>query len=375
MKNKFIKSLTSITCLGLISVLLLTSPLATIKARAASYAVTPANGVLLTGNGAEIFTDANPATCINTVRANIPVQVTGQTTNGYWQVNIAGSTYYMHGTSLSMQQNTTALKQTSFDAKAALLMNVKTGQPIYAQGILDKVEPASTAKIMTVLLVVEAIEAGTISLDTPVVASATALASLPSDASHMDPKIQVGEVLTVDQLLTAVMVSSDCQACNVLAELIAGSVPAFANLMNTRAAQIGCTNTNFTNPSGYPDKNMYTNAYSLYLITATAIGHPIFNQYFGTQSTVLAPSSMVGPRPLVNTNSLLDPASIYYNPAVFAGKTGTANRAGQCLVCVANQGGKTEIGIIMGAKNRTLYDGSKVSMRYYEMNRLLNLGK
>lgn len=262
-----------------------------------------------------------------------------------------------------------------FDVNAALVASPVTGKLIYTQGAMDRLEPASTTKIMTALLVVEAIESGQISLDTQVAVSASAYAANPSDASHVTPSLQPGEILTVDQLLSAVMISSDCLSCDVLAELVAGSVDNFVAMMNARAVQIGCYDTNFTNPSGYPDKKMYTNAYSLYLITATAIAHPIFNQYFSMASAVIPATNLCpGPRGLVNTNALMIPGSTYYNPAVGGGKTGTANRAGQCLVTLAQKEGKTVISVVLGGKNRKLEDGTTISTRYFETNRLLDFG-
>ncbi|MBE5916834.1 MAG: D-alanyl-D-alanine carboxypeptidase [Pseudobutyrivibrio ruminis] len=364
-----------IISLAIILTLLFIGPLASITANATDYTVTAEAGVLLACNGTEVFSDADPSTFVTSLAVNTPVQVTGRTSNGFWQVNINGSTFYISNQALSVLPNTTAYRLTTFDVASALVVNASNGKLIYSQGAKDKLEPASTTKILTALLVVEAIEAGQISLDTPVMVSSTAVASLPSDASHMNPKLQAGEILNVSQLLSAVMVSSDCQACNVLAEVVAGSVPNFVALMNLRAAQLGCTNSNFTNPSGYPDKKMYTNAYSLYLITANAISHPIFNQYFGQTSAIIPATNLYpAPRTLVNTDALMLPESGYYNPYVIGGKTGTANRAGQCLVTVASQSGKTIITVVLGGRNRTMFDGNTISMRYYETNRLINLG-
>ena len=371
--KKFIKNkiVTLLLALSLVCFL----PALSLTAEAAGYTVTPQTGVLFSCNGTEVFRDADSATFVKTLPVNSPVQVTGLTSNGFWQVDINGATFYISQQALSTIPNATAYRLTSFDASAALVANANNGSIIYSQGANDKLEPASTTKILTTLLVVEAIEAGQISLDTPVMVSNTALASLPSDASHVEPRLQAGEILNVSQLLNAVMVSSDCQSCNVLAELVAGSVPNFVTMMNAKAAQLGCTNTNFTNPSGYPDKNMYTNAYSLYLITANAIKHPLFNQYFGQTNAVIPATNIYpAPRGLVNTDSLMVPGSAYYNPAVIGGKTGTANRAGQCLVSVASQKGKNIITVVLGSRNRTMFDGSTVSMRYYETNRLINMG-
>ena len=91
---------------------------------------------------------------------------------------------------------------------------------------------------MTVLLVMDAIAQGKIALDTPVMVSATALAGIPSDASHVSPRLKAGEVMNVLELLECVMLSSDCHACNVLAELVAGSVDNFIAMMNARAAAL-----------------------------------------------------------------------------------------------------------------------------------------
>ena len=377
MNLKNLKKIFTKTALSLALALTIsfTVPLASLQAEAAYYSVTPISAVLLSCNGTEVFADADTTTFVKTLAVNTPVQVTGQTSNGFWQVSLDGATYYISQQALSAAANTTAIRFTSYDVNAALVANAASGKIIYSQGANDKLEPASTTKIMTALLVIEAIEAGQLTLDTPVLTSATAVASLPSDASHVEPRLQAGEILTVDQLLTAMMVSSDCQACNILAEAVAGSVSNFVALMNARATQLGCVNTNFTNPSGYPDKNMYTNAYSLYLITANAYAHPLFKQYFGMASAVLPATNMcAAPRALVNTDALVIPGSAYYNPYVVGGKTGTANRAGQCLVTVASREGKTIITVVLGGKNRTMYDGTVKSSRYYETNRLIELG-
>ena len=346
-----------------------------IEAKAAEYTVNEESGVLLACDGTEVFADADPTTLVTTLPVNTPVNVTGRTSNGYWRIDIKGKQFFVSQQALAAAPNTTAYRLTSMDAKAALVVNATNGKALYSQNALDKLEPASTTKIMTALLTIEAIEAGKLSLDTPVMVSAGAIKGMPSDASHVNPRIQPGEVFNIDQLLSAMMVSSDCHSCNVLAEAVAGSVPNFVALMNAKAAELGCVNTNFTHPSGYPDKKMYTTAFSLYVITANAITHPLFNKYFNIQTGVLPATNLCpGPRLLENTDSLINPGSGYYNPYVIGGKTGTANRAGQCLVSVARQNEKTIISVVLGAKNRTMFDGNTVSMRYYETNRLIDIG-
>ena len=183
-------------------------------AKATEYSVTPAAAVLYTGSGAEVFTQPDPTTLVTVLPGDLPLQVTGMTSNGYFQVVMDGGIYYVYGKALSAAAGTNAYKLTSIDAKAALVGDAATGQLIYAQNAYDRLAPASTTKIMTVLLVMDAIAQGKLALDTPVMVSPTALAGIPSDASHVSPRLQAGEVMNVLELLECVMLSS-CKSGSV----------------------------------------------------------------------------------------------------------------------------------------------------------------
>ena len=133
-------------------------------------------------------------------------------------------------------------------AKAALLVDDETEEILYARNIHEKLYPASLTKIMTALLVIEAIREGELAMDTVLTASEEAIANLPNDGSNAG--IKVGEELMVEQLLHCILVVSANEACDRLAEGVSGSVDAFVARMNERAAELGCANTHFMNTNG-----------------------------------------------------------------------------------------------------------------------------
>lgn len=344
-----------------------------ISTQAAEYSVTPVNAVLYTGNGAEVFTQPDPSTIAAVFPGDFPVQITGMTDNGYFQVNINGTFFFIYGKALSVSTGTQAYKLTSIDAKAALVGDAGSGELIYAQNANEQLAPASTTKIMTALLVMDAIAAGQLSLDTPIVVSPTALEGIPSDASHVSPRLKAGEVLNVLTLLECVMLKSDCHACNVLAEAVAGSVDQFVVMMNARAAALGCTETNFVNTSGYPESNHYTNAYSLFLITREAMKYPVFETIISMTEVVVPATNLSPERKLETTNALIK-ASEYYNPYAIGGKTGSANSSGLCFVSAARKGEKTVITVVLGASTKTMTDGTKSKQQFAETNKLIGIG-
>ncbi|MBE5876235.1 MAG: D-alanyl-D-alanine carboxypeptidase [Lachnospiraceae bacterium] len=343
------------------------------RVQAAEYAVAPFAAYMYTGEGAELFAEPDPLTLAAVFPGDLPIQITGITSNGYYQILVNGLIYYMHGSALSTKTGTTAYKLTSIDAKAALVADLATGEIIYQQNMLDRLVPASTTKVMTTLLVLEAISQGNIALDTPVVVSSTALAGVPSDASHVNPRLKAGEVLNVLSLLEAVMIKSDCHACNVLAELVAGSVDNFVALMNMKAAALGCVDTNFVNTSGYPANNHYTNAYSLSLIMREALKYQTFQTIIGLKTVEIPATNLSKVRKLENTNALILSGD-YYNPYVIGGKTGYCKASKNCLVTAAIKDGEGLITVILGAQTNTMTDGTVVKQQFSETNKLIEIG-
>ena len=179
--------------------------------------------------------------------------------------------------------------------------------------------------------------------------------------------------MNVLELLECVMLSSDCHACNVLAELVAGSVDNFIAMMNARAAALGCTETNFVNTSGYPDPNHYTNAYSLFLITKEAYHYPVFQVIAAMPAAVIPATNMAPERSLETTNALMK-ASEYYNPYASGVKTGSAQSSGLCLVGAAKKNDTTVITVVLGAGNNLMSDGTRLKQQFSETNKLIEMG-
>jgi D-alanyl-D-alanine carboxypeptidase (penicillin-binding protein 5/6) len=161
-----------------------------------------------------------------------------------------------------------ALEDPDVGAHAIVLVDMNANQNLFSRNADAKVYPASLTKVMTALLAAEAIEAGRVSLYDPVTASADSTFDITPDSStaHISP----GEVMTLQDLLYCALVASANEACNIIAEYISGSIPAFVEGMNARAAELGCAETHFTNTHGLPDENQYTTAGDFSLIAREA---------------------------------------------------------------------------------------------------------
>ena len=259
-------------------------------------------------------------------------------------------------------------------AKAALLADPDTGEILYARNIHERLYPASLTKVMTALLVLEAVDSGKLSMDTVLTASQTAIDNLPSDGSNAG--IKVGEEMTVENLLYCILVVSANEACDILAEGVAGSIDAFVEQMNARAKAIGCENTHFANTNGLQDSNHYTTAWDLYLITQEAMKHEMFmpicnNKVIEIPATNLSPS-----RTYYTTNYLLSPMrnDNYVYQGAEGVKTGSTSDAGYCLIATATRNGRSLLSVVLGAKQVTLDNGDKDVQSFSETIKLLDWG-
>lgn len=259
------------------------------------------------------------------------------------------------------------------DASAALLVDVNTDTVLYEKNADTPLNPASTTKIMTALLVFEAIDSGTVSLTDTVTATQQMVGMLPWDASHITPAISAGETLTVEELLYSTLIYSDCLACNLLAQKVSGSIEQFVAAMNEKAAQLGCTGTTFVNTHGYTADGHMMTARSLYLITQAAMQHEGFRTMVSTKSYTMPATNLTPTRTLANTNMLLID-SPYTLPGTIGVKTGKTDAAGLCLSAYTSVNGRDLICIIMGAKQTDLPDGTKNLGHFSEAKRLLEWG-
>ena len=235
-------------------------------------------------------------------------------------------------------------------AKAVVLADMDSGRLLYELNKDERRSPASLTKIMTVLLAVEAYERGEVTLDEMVTAQADCLAGLNTDSSTSG--IQPGEIISYRDLLYCAMVHSANEACNVLAHRVSGSVDAFVGLMNSRAAELGCTNTRFADPNGLSNENHYTTAYEMYLITREALKHPLFAEICNTKGFDMPATNLSPARSFANSNALIttesDYGSNYVYPAAAGVKTGFTQQAGYCLVSTAEKNGVRLLAVVMG---------------------------
>ncbi len=221
------------------------------------------------------------------------------------------------------------------NAKSAVLMEKSTGRVLYEQNPHERLAPASITKIMSLLLIMEAIESGKITLEDTVSASEHAVSMGGSQIW-----LEAGETMTVDELLRAVAIGSANDATVALGEYIAGSEEAFVNMMNERAAELGMENTHFVNCTGLDAEEHYTSAYDVALMSRELIMHDLIKQY----SSVWMDSLREGETQLVNTNKLVR----FYEGATGL-KTGTTDEAGYCLSATAERDGMELIAVVMGS--------------------------
>lgn len=266
-------------------------------------------------------------------------------------------------------------------ANAALVVDGKTGEILYQQNAFASLPPASTAKIMTGLLVCEAVARGDLKWEQVIPASETALANIAWDASRLDIPIQVGEELSVAAYFYGAMLCSDTYSCRVLAHAVGGSVPGFVAMMNARARQLGCASSNFTNATGYPEGNMTSSCWDLYLIARAAMGHPAFAQVVSTPAISIPATNLSQERVLYNSNWLLGmppkASGTAYNmdysyPYCMGIKTGYTAQAGNCLVAYGQRGDRSVYTVLLGAQAYTLADGTVERAVFSETIRMMD---
>lgn len=225
-------------------------------------------------------------------------------------------------------------------AEGAIVMEASTGLILYEKNIDEAYYPASITKIMTGLLTIENSNPGDI-----VTLSRDAYYNVELDSSRVG--IEVGEQLTVQQALYAVLLMSANEVSYALAEHVAGTMPAFVEMMNKRAKEIGCKNTNFTNPHGLPDDNHYTSPYDMALITREAMKNETFRKIFATRTYQIPPTNITNEaRPLRNHHKFILKQDYIYDGCI-GGKTGYTSKAKYTLVTVAKRGNLELICVVM----------------------------
>ena len=250
-------------------------------------------------------------------------------------------------------------------SQAAILVDSKDGTVIYEKNSNERMFPASTTKILTGIIAIEKC-----SLDEKVIASENAINSIKS--GYTNANIQVGEELSIENLLYALLIKSANEAANVIAEYIAGSTDNFANIMNEKAVELGCKNTHFVNANGVHDDNHYTTASDLAIIAEYCMKNETFLKIVATESYTLpaTPQYPSDDRILENSNSLQIPGHRYYYPYAIGMKTGFTSQAKNCLIAASKKDDLELISIVLHAEQTE--DGK--SARYCDSISLLEYG-
>lgn len=267
--------------------------------------------------------------------------------------------------SLTIFSNYSSALYLQMYSEAVILVEKDTGKVLYSQAESKKMYPASTTKILTAILAIE-----NLSLDEKLTASYDAIMAIPSGYSNA--AIQVGETLTVKELLEVFLVHSANEAGYILAENISGSISAFADLMNQKAAELGCKNTHFTNPSGLHDENHYTTAYDLAQIARYCMNNETFRSIVSMQSCTIAATDKYEERYFKNTNEMLNPKSQYYNENIIGIKTGYTSQAQNCLISAIQKNGIELISVVLGSPASAGENG--VSGKYTDTQTLFDYG-
>lgn len=244
----------------------------------------------------------------------------------------------------------------SVSSKSAILMDLGSGQILYEKNAHDKLPPASVTKVMTMLLICEALDSGKITLDDSVQISENA-ASMGGSQIFLE----AGEVQKVDTLLKGIAVASANDGCVAMAEYIGGSVESFVDMMNAKAKELNMKDTNFVNTNGLPVDNHYTSAHDIAIMSRELLKHDVISKYLTTwmdQVVVGKKQITVG---LANTNKLIK----HYQGATGV-KTGFTQQAKYCLSASAKRGDTHLVAVTLGAETSP--------ERFKDATSLLNFG-
>ena len=266
-----------------------------------------------------------------------------------------------------------AAEKITISSGAGLLIERSSNRILFEKNAYEIMYPASTTKILTAIVVLENAE-----LDELATVSKNALETIPN--GYVTCNLQIGEELSVKDLMYALMVKSANDAAVVLAEHVGGSVEGFADMMNQKAKEIGCKNTHFVNPNGIHDENHYTTAYDLYLMADYALSFEHTNEFrdFVSRTSYTLPATNLYPaddRIFSTTNELIkinnnDRIDNYYYKNALGIKTGHTSQAGYCLVSSSSRDDLEFISVILDGG----FDSRGLSERYTETIKLFNFG-
>lgn len=236
------------------------------------------------------------------------------------------------------------------DRETAILLDRNTGDVLFEKDADKRMYPASTTKIMTALLVLEAIDRNELNLESSYKITADMLEGLPADGSSMS--LKVGEAITVQYLLDGLLVASGNDAAQALAIIVCGDIETFVQRMNDKAAELGLRDTHYVNPHGLHNDDHYTTARDLATVAQQAMEYPTFREIVAMPQVVIPESAGNVRRVLISTNGLISTLrySDYYYQYATGVKTGRTTEAGNCLVSSATNGNMNVLGVVMNGE-------------------------
>ena len=282
----------------------------------------------------------------------VPVQAAEDTSSGITTNSIAG---WPQGPEIT--------------STAATIIEDSTNTVLYAKNADQVLYPGAAVKVMTTLLALENTQ-----LTDQVTMTATGVSGVTDGGANISA--QLNEVFTIEQCLYAIMLASANDIALQVAEHIGGSVDGFIQMMNDRAAQLGCSNTVFTNPTGLPDENQHTTAHDMALIMKAAIDNESFRTIAGTGSyTIPATNVSGGDRVLTNNFSMMNATNAAYYQYCLGGKEGYTEASQSTLVCAAQKDNTTLIAVVLqGASGTTATEAVSLLNYGFDNFQTLSLG-
>ena len=265
-----------------------------------------------------------------------------------------------------------ALTDPAIRSGSALLIEKGSGVILYQKNKDEPVSPGGAAKIMTLLLAVEAIEnehAGLLDRVTP---SEAFLDGIGEDDKILG--IKPGETMKLESLLYSAYIDADNDACNVVAEYLGGSIADFVGRMNQKAQQLGCTATRFTSPGGTGDASQQTTPWDQYLIFKNALEYPLFIKIAGEQTYSADPTDYAYTRTFINNNVMLNKSSEYYYNKCVAGCYDPRGEKGRNLLSFAKSGELALITVLFGSPDISGDNGAARNGSFLEARRLFDWG-
>lgn len=233
-------------------------------------------------------------------------------------------------------------------ANAAIVMDASTGQILYEKNAHEKKYPASITKIMTTML---AIEAG-VDFNETITMTENAIWGVDRDSTLIG--LDVGEKVTIGDLMYATMVRSANECAYAVAEYVGGDIEKFAKMMNDKAAELGCEDTHFVTPNGLHDDDHYTTAYDMAIITKKAMEYDLFRDLAGTLNYTVPETNLADEtRFFWNGNQMINPDKPFYYEYCEGGKTGYTSKANNTLMTYAKKDGLELICIILDCDGNT----------------------